>query len=527
MYMCYARTFINLLLPTSTPSFVVVMPLNFSRAKRSSGSGASTSTDAGIPPTARGHAAASAPSRSITIACVGRTGEGKSTLAKNLARRVSASGDCFEESAGASSHTHEVRSVTAPDGSVTIIDTPGLLDSKGRETDRENMGRIVKHLRALPGGVHVLVMCMQTLRFDDSLKDALDMFYQSFGALAVYRHLVLAFTRCSMTDDEVRVHAEEICGIVRNRLKVPLANLAAWGMELHPERAPFLDWLRARPDGRAEAETYIREGITKRDATLSDLIRFAGTFASTPLDTSHAKVGEYEAERQKAMLERARKEAAVQVQQQKMLRTEEVKLRQAAEAHAAAAEKARATEQCRREAVEKQQKMEIEQRRKADEQRQREEAAQRLRKAQEHREAEAERQRKADVQRRMEAEYAKYPAIPVPTDLCGAWHCANDSRFLILLGGSLWHIHYNARRLPYLGHCEDHHLFKLVDETNPGVVRVKFEHTDSLEDTDWLQMTLLSGVWVKDFCGNFKRVSMRDLWDLMATSQRKVFELIS
>jgi DNA polymerase III delta prime subunit len=74
---------------------------------------------------------------------LGQTGTGKSTLADAIARHLGYSGKepAFQSSDAIHAHTQAPASVVVKD--VKITDTPGLMDTAGREKDIRNMEMIV------------------------------------------------------------------------------------------------------------------------------------------------------------------------------------------------------------------------------------------------------------------------------------------------------------------------------------------------------------------------------------------------
>ena len=76
---------------------------------------------------------------------LGQTGAGKSTVAQAFVEHLGHRGVEFEASNRIEAHTQMPKSITV--GGIKITDTPGLMDTEGREKDIKNMELIVTTVR--------------------------------------------------------------------------------------------------------------------------------------------------------------------------------------------------------------------------------------------------------------------------------------------------------------------------------------------------------------------------------------------
>ena len=125
---------------------------------------------------------------------IGLTGSGKSSTANSLCGK-----EIFSVSAGTESET------TAFDGvlirwfnkrgedPVIIIDTPGIADSKGRDT--KHIAEMVVGLKKV-GYAHAFLIVVNSAdpRLSDQLQETLNLFCQMFGP-EFFRNALLVFTR--------------------------------------------------------------------------------------------------------------------------------------------------------------------------------------------------------------------------------------------------------------------------------------------------------------------------------------------
>jgi len=123
------------------------------------------------------------------------TGHGKSATANSLCWEL----ERFKTSADVESETSEVKGfVTHALGSdkndpVIIIDTPGIGDSKGRDT--EHIAKMVMNLKRI-GYVHSFIITInsQDCRFNEQLDSTIKLFIQMFSS-DFFRNVVVCFTR--------------------------------------------------------------------------------------------------------------------------------------------------------------------------------------------------------------------------------------------------------------------------------------------------------------------------------------------
>lgn len=122
------------------------------------------------------------------------TGHGKSATANSLCLELKR----FKTSADVESETSEVKGFVTHVGSdeiepVIIIDTPGIGDSKGRDT--EHIAKMVMNLKRI-GYVHSFIITInsQDCRFNEQLDSTIKLFIQMFSS-DFFRNVIICFTR--------------------------------------------------------------------------------------------------------------------------------------------------------------------------------------------------------------------------------------------------------------------------------------------------------------------------------------------
>lgn len=173
---------------------------------------------------------------STNVMVVGKTGDGKSAFLKTVMKELGGCEDYFEDSAEAFPHT--LSPCFAVINSVKFIDTPGLQDGRGYQTDFVNVETIVrcvkneKCLSAL-----LIVMNGSSLRFDLALQETIQLIIGSFrNSLA--GNIGIVFTRGCMITDPAAVDSflREIKISITKLMGLSSIEIRAWKVECYPER---------------------------------------------------------------------------------------------------------------------------------------------------------------------------------------------------------------------------------------------------------------------------------------------------
>lgn len=142
----------------------------------------------------------------IQILLIGKTGHGKSQLGNFLLQNPNA----FVVSAGADSETHLTEKKTV--GNVTIIDSPGLMDSKGRDNQHyKQMMESIKCLSSLNG--ILIVFNSQETRLSSDLQDMIRTICNNFNFETMKNNIGFVFTKYYAKSEEkkkkIKISKEE------------------------------------------------------------------------------------------------------------------------------------------------------------------------------------------------------------------------------------------------------------------------------------------------------------------------------
>jgi predicted phosphodiesterase len=267
------------------------------------------------------------PLQKTIVQLIGRTGDGKSSTGNLIVRKFGNMDNHFSEDRGAGSHTHEPKSETV--GKYVIVDNPGLVDSEGREKDKENLIKIVNHAKLLTyASVFALIINSQSPRFDGSMQDAVKLIVDSFGAGSSFfvdylffiiseslNHFCLIYTRCPNVTQRKREvlgrHSGEVLSQINRRCNTNLRHLPAFFVDCHPEELA--------EDGVPE-ET-IRSYKQGTDRQLDDFLLFSD--AKSQFSTTNAVYGKYDSEKAEEEAKKAQREAKAEVDSIRVLMAQE------------------------------------------------------------------------------------------------------------------------------------------------------------------------------------------------------------
>jgi len=133
------------------------------------------------------------------IVTLGMTGSGKSTLCNRLDGDESMEGNeggaiTSDDSESCTQHYSKYH-VQIGDHRVTVIDTPGIGDSNGRERDRRHCNGLCKFMKGC-GGINAFVLVRNGLnaRFDQTIQDMLRQYHDMFGD-KFFERLIIVATR--------------------------------------------------------------------------------------------------------------------------------------------------------------------------------------------------------------------------------------------------------------------------------------------------------------------------------------------
>ena len=217
-----------------------------------------------------------------SIVAVGPTGIGKSTLCRVLAKHLGLSPEddtTFKSSSGPITYT-ELPEIWVSSQNITLVDTPGWMDTRGVEKNNENTAKIVERVSAL-GHVNgfLLVLNEQDPRFHGGIQDLVVLLVDSFGD-SILSNMGVVFNKAfeTISSAEFRNNTDIIASIISNITRIHVDRFESWQIDCMPEKQ-----LRLTDDDR-------RNETENRDKTLGKIIKWA--CSKHPVDVTGAKIGE-------------------------------------------------------------------------------------------------------------------------------------------------------------------------------------------------------------------------------------------
>jgi hypothetical protein len=266
---------------------------------------------------------------------VGITGSGKSALCSILASLCGGDPSLFPSSDGSDAHTQEPIACicnTVNFGKITIMDGPGLMDTRGTSADEVNIRTIVDFTKSQKTLSAMIIVCNEAnVRFDGAMQDIIKLLVDSFG-ISVLSITAIVFTHAAgiRTPEQARIKATEFSNMVSLRVGLApgILNMPVYQVDCFPSELSKL----------GVSDSRIAEVSAKTNIALFDLIRWGAN--NNMIDMTNAIYGEYEA----AKAVRESEIAAAEAERQRIIE----------QAKAEEAERQRIIEQAKAEEAERQ-----------------------------------------------------------------------------------------------------------------------------------------------------------------------------
>ena len=280
---------------------------------------------------------------------VGITGSGKSALCGVIASLCGGDSSLFPSSDGSDAHTQEPIACicnTVNFGKITIMDGPGLMDTRGTSADEVNIRTIVDFTKSQKTLSAMIIVCNEAnVRFDGAMQDIIKLLVDSFG-ISVLSITAIVFTHAAgiRTPEQARIKATEFSNMVSSRVGLApgILNMPVYQVDCFPFELSKL----------GVSDSRIAEVSAKTNLALFDLLRWAAS--NNMIDMTNAIYGEYEA----AKAVRESEIAAAEAEQQRIIeqaKAEEAERQRLIEqAKAAEAERQRVIEQAKATEAERQ-----------------------------------------------------------------------------------------------------------------------------------------------------------------------------
>ncbi len=125
---------------------------------------------------------------------------------------------------------------------IKIVDTPGLQDSDGAESDQENLTKIIQFAKEqLSNSIFAFVLNERNPRFDESTQNTFCHFYKTFGPQFL-KQVNFLFTRSNsmkLNKEKTKEKVKTYTQILSERLKIHIQaflQIDCFQFECHPDQ---------------------------------------------------------------------------------------------------------------------------------------------------------------------------------------------------------------------------------------------------------------------------------------------------
>ena len=147
---------------------------------------------------------AKASKNSTTIAFVGKTGAGKTTLMNALAKQE------LGKQASRAQMTSQTTEITVypsiaflgdPDKPTNFVDLPGLLDTEGR--DQEILDKMVEDIKSKCPSIDMMLLCFEKGKFDTGVQKMIQTYVNLLDKGSnMWKNIIVVITKVTYLDDD-------------------------------------------------------------------------------------------------------------------------------------------------------------------------------------------------------------------------------------------------------------------------------------------------------------------------------------